>query len=191
MNQEEGFLSAIRDKLDDDCNRLIYADWLEECGGAQSIARSEFIRVECELAALAQEDERCTELKARLKELSASVGPQWLALVSKPGIENCHFRFEFQCPKQWDKLQSTGDSAIRFCEMCRKNVYYCRTIGEARAHAYRGDCVAVDLRVDRREGDLQFRRMLLGKVAYERRPAPPTEEDEPGNPPSRRGRRRN
>jgi len=32
MNDDSGFLQAIRDNPDDDTHRLIYADWLEERG---------------------------------------------------------------------------------------------------------------------------------------------------------------
>ena len=41
------FLAGIIANPEDDDVRLIYADWLEECGAAE---RAEFIRVQCELA---------------------------------------------------------------------------------------------------------------------------------------------
>lgn len=47
MSAEAAFLAAIVDRPDDDHPRLLYADWLEEQGEAE---RSEFIRVQCELA---------------------------------------------------------------------------------------------------------------------------------------------
>jgi uncharacterized protein (TIGR02996 family) len=47
MLNRRPFLESIRDNLDDDGVRLIYADWLEEHGDP---ARAEFIRVQSELA---------------------------------------------------------------------------------------------------------------------------------------------
>ena len=45
----ELFLAAIRDQPDDDTLRLAYADWLDENGDPE---RAEFVRVQCQLAAL-------------------------------------------------------------------------------------------------------------------------------------------
>lgn len=42
------FLAAIAENPQDDTPRLIFADWLEECGNQPE--RAEFIRVQCELA---------------------------------------------------------------------------------------------------------------------------------------------
>jgi uncharacterized protein (TIGR02996 family) len=44
---DAAFIRAILDAPDDDVPRLVYADWLDERGDA---ARSEFVRVQCELA---------------------------------------------------------------------------------------------------------------------------------------------
>jgi uncharacterized protein (TIGR02996 family) len=47
---DAAFLQAILDDPDDDSPRLVYADWLEEHGGAAQQARAEFIRLQCALA---------------------------------------------------------------------------------------------------------------------------------------------
>jgi hypothetical protein len=51
-------------------------------------------------------------------------------------------------------LQQTKKVGVRFCEECRKKVYYCHTIEEARDHADQGHCVAVDASVPRQPDDL-------------------------------------
>ena len=51
MSDDDGFLATIIAHPEDDAPRLVYADWLEERGDEVSVARSEFIRVQCELAA--------------------------------------------------------------------------------------------------------------------------------------------
>lgn len=47
---EENFLAAIRAEPSDDTVRLAYADWLEERGGSDDLARAGLIRSQCWLA---------------------------------------------------------------------------------------------------------------------------------------------
>jgi uncharacterized protein (TIGR02996 family) len=61
----------------------------------------------------------------------------------------------------------TDDRTVRFCDACRQNVHFCDTITEARSHASDGHCVAVDLGVIRREGDLEGWHWMLGRVSVE------------------------
>lgn len=59
MTHEEAFLAAIREAVEDDAPRLIYADWLDERGEGE---RAEFIRVQCRIADVNAEllsDEDC------------------------------------------------------------------------------------------------------------------------------------
>jgi uncharacterized protein (TIGR02996 family) len=55
------FLRDIKDHPDDDTPRLVLADWLEEHGDP----RGEFVRVQCQLARLREDDLRCPALLAR------------------------------------------------------------------------------------------------------------------------------
>jgi uncharacterized protein (TIGR02996 family) len=50
MSDEAAFLAAIRANPDDDASRLVYADWLDEQGGASNEARAEYIRLEIQHA---------------------------------------------------------------------------------------------------------------------------------------------
>src|SRR5262249_36539754 len=145
MNEDTAFLRAIVADPKDDAARLVYADWLEEHGDP----RAEFLRVDCALAGMKPNDQRYEALQGRLRQLSETLDAGWLTVVSRPPIENCGLRFKFRCPKKWDQLKSTGDDAQRFCETCRKTVYYCDSIEEGRRHAWQGDCIAIDLRVER------------------------------------------
>ncbi len=70
---EQAFLSDIRASPDDGV-RLIYADWLQENGQPQ---RAEFIRVQVELARLADDDPRRKALADRQDELLAAHGDEW------------------------------------------------------------------------------------------------------------------
>jgi uncharacterized protein (TIGR02996 family) len=157
LNDESAFLKALQERPDDEVTRLVYADWLQERGDP----RGEFLRLQCSLAGLTPKDESHARHRARLQELARDIDPGWLALVGTPGIENCRrVEFEFECPLKWEKLQPTDDPAKRFCSTCRKHVFYCETIREARRRALGGQCVAVDWRVERKGTDLMRRRDL-------------------------------
>jgi hypothetical protein len=71
-------------------------------------------------------------------------------------------KFEFLCDRRWEDLRPSGDRALRRCDACRQDVHYCDTITEARRHAWEGHCIAVDLGVIRRDGDLWPPQMWLG-----------------------------
>jgi uncharacterized protein (TIGR02996 family) len=77
MNRADAFLQAIRDAPEDDTPRLIFADWLEEQGDPASVARAEFIRVQCALATLPEDDDRRWALETRQKQLLWQHGKHW------------------------------------------------------------------------------------------------------------------
>ena len=89
MTDHDPFLHAIVSQPDADAPRLIYADWLEEQGHAE---RAEFIRVQCELAAMKASDVatwdliRLQELEEReeeLLELPAALGENPIREVAR------------------------------------------------------------------------------------------------------------
>jgi uncharacterized protein (TIGR02996 family) len=159
---DDDFLRAILANPKDDAAVLIYSDWLDEQGDATSAAKAEFLR-------LIAEDGRRRGKKARqrLRELAAGLDTGWLAVVSRLAVENCLVKrrageewpprsvFRFRCDRNWDDLQPTDDQNIRLCSACSLSVHYCDTIGEARRHAAEGHCIAIDLGIKRRAGDLE------------------------------------
>src|SRR5262249_20836552 len=72
--QERAFLDDILPQPEDDTVRRIYADWLDDQGQAH---RGEFIRVQCELANLAEDDPRRAGLLEREWELLAVYRDAW------------------------------------------------------------------------------------------------------------------
>jgi uncharacterized protein (TIGR02996 family) len=71
---DDVFVQAILSAPDDDTPRLTYADWLEEHGRPE---RAAFIRVECQLARLPDDDPRRPDLEARERQLLAEHGEEW------------------------------------------------------------------------------------------------------------------
>jgi uncharacterized protein (TIGR02996 family) len=176
MHNDADFMKMLLADPADDTTRLVYADWLEEQGDAVSAAKSEFLRLTAQLATGTGTQRDWKKKEKRLQELAAGLDTDWLAVVSRLRVENCHskrttaearpafrVRFDFICDRHWEDLQPTGDTALRFCEACRQNVHYCDTIIEARKHAQDGHCIAVDLGVIRRERDLEPPLMVLGR----------------------------
>ena len=74
MTDENAFLQAVIADPDDDAPRLIYADWLDENGESE---RAEFIRVQCHLARMGNDDQRRAELVSRERELLAAHDALW------------------------------------------------------------------------------------------------------------------
>jgi uncharacterized protein (TIGR02996 family) len=128
-----------------------YILWLEDPGGTHAECEA----IDAALLDMERADLRSKLMSARLDELRRQADPRWLALIDRPPVENCEVQFKFRCPKQWQRLTATEDSQVRFCDACRKNVYYCGTVDEARAHARQGRCVAVRSGQRRCSGDLE------------------------------------
>jgi uncharacterized protein (TIGR02996 family) len=80
MNTAEAFLVDIIEHPDDDTPRLIYADWLADRGDT---ARADFIRVQIELARLAEDHPRRIALLQREGELLRQHRKKWLAELPK------------------------------------------------------------------------------------------------------------
>jgi hypothetical protein len=51
--------------------------------------------------------------------------------------------FEFLCPKTWEKLSLTDDADMRFCSVCRKDVFLCSTPEDFIEFGRSGKCVAI------------------------------------------------
>jgi uncharacterized protein (TIGR02996 family) len=82
MNHEQAFLQAIRETPDEDAPRLIYADWLEEQGGAARAARAAFIRLQCRLVDLPDEDPVRDRLEDEAADLLAEYQAEWTQPLS-------------------------------------------------------------------------------------------------------------
>jgi uncharacterized protein (TIGR02996 family) len=163
---EEQLLADIA--AGDDASRLVYADWLESNG---DIRRAEFLRTQEAMRDLPAHDAdaRLTfvEHSRRLRQLATLIDLDWRMHVARAPVEGCkvNVRFDFACPKQWSDLVETENPEVRNCDLCRQQVFYCTSIPEARQHAWRGRCVAVDISNERTKHDLERPPPMVGMIA--------------------------
>lgn len=146
---ERSLLHAIVQR--DDTSRIIYADWLEQQGDP---VRAEFVRVQDKLLAMQPGDAERAVHESRLGALAAEIDVAWRLLIASPAVERCGVASRVQCPMTWSALQATERDGVRHCTGCQRDVYYALTVGEARAHAKDGHCVALDVTSARWRDDL-------------------------------------
>jgi uncharacterized protein (TIGR02996 family) len=79
MSDEKALLAAIWSEPHEDTPRLAYADWLQETGLEANVARAEFIRLQCELAMLSEDDRRFRVARAAANKLLKAWGHVWKA----------------------------------------------------------------------------------------------------------------
>lgn len=171
MTDEAGFLRAILDEPANNDLRLIYADWLEEQRDPVAVKKAEFLRLTVTgldlLVSPPLQTKEAQVRQQRLQQLAAELDTDWLAVTSHLLVENCPIKgkepgyqnasqspFQFLCDRRWQDLRATEDRDVRFCDGCQQQVHYCDTIGEARRHADMDHCIAIDLGIIRKEGDL-------------------------------------
>jgi uncharacterized protein (TIGR02996 family) len=94
MPTHEGFWESIRDDPVSDTPRLIYADWLEEQG---DLPRAEFIRVQCRLARLDEDEDEHADLSYRQEMLLRVHGDDWRA--SLPACRGVEWAFRRGMPE--------------------------------------------------------------------------------------------
>jgi uncharacterized protein (TIGR02996 family) len=75
---EQAFLQAIREDPDDDTPRLIYADWLQEQGSQANEDRANFIRWQCRLAHMAEDDPLRAGLQSEADKLLNLHRQEWM-----------------------------------------------------------------------------------------------------------------
>jgi uncharacterized protein (TIGR02996 family) len=157
-SDEAAFLAGIRAEPKDDLRRLVYADWLEEQADDECRAKAEYLRLEVHVSGSPDDPQRDAHI-LKLRDVAEGLPVEWKAAVAKVPIENCNVRWRFQCPKKWDQLEETISADVRFCSACRKDVYFCRSVEYAREMAEtKGHCVAIDLGVIRKAGDMDMLR---------------------------------
>jgi uncharacterized protein (TIGR02996 family) len=162
MSDEAAFLNAVLFDPQDEAPRLVYADWLDEQEDPAAAAKATFVRTDARLKLLPDRHRGREPLVSQLKALARHLDPGWLSVVSRLPIENCTL-IANRCPKRWEGLEPTDAVNVRFCSECERTVHYCPTIQAARKHALAGDCIAVDVAIPRKDGDLEKPLMVLGR----------------------------
>lgn len=151
QREEVALFTEVVMNLDDDGARGIYADWLEERGDP----RAEILRLEDELLQTDRDSDEFVAIQKRLRTLRRGVSKEWIEAITRPAIEKCTHNDPHSCPQRWDRLSLTQFSRLRQCWVCHHQVYYCRTMSEARSQ---GGRVAVSVTLAREPGDLKGRK---------------------------------
>ncbi len=94
MTHADAFLRDILANPDDDAPRLIFADWLEEQGDANSVARAEFIRIQCALAAGHVPQQQREELVRREQQILDEWDEEWVRPIRR-FVKNWEFHRGF------------------------------------------------------------------------------------------------
>lgn len=149
---EQRFLLRLRDNPDDNAMRMVFADWLEERG------RSNKARV---VRLLADPPDEGTHAAHELRVASSHLEPDWLAIVSRTPIDGCpapvqDIKFNFRCPLSWDTLTTTDAPRVRDCDRCKRQVFFCTTLHEVRAHGEARHCVAFSSALLRSEAQVAY-----------------------------------
>ena len=102
MHDDSVFLLQLDEAPEDDLLPLVYADWLDERGDA---TRAEFLRLQQRLLKVRHRQTGFHELSTRLFRLGRSLGPAWLAIVSRPRLagtcwagtdsRDCHYIWRY------------------------------------------------------------------------------------------------
>jgi uncharacterized protein (TIGR02996 family) len=74
---ERAFLDSIAADPEDDAPRLVFADWLDDHGLAH---RAEFVRLQCRLARMEEDDHERLDLELREADLLFVYGKQWAVM---------------------------------------------------------------------------------------------------------------
>jgi len=118
MADDATFLGAIRASPEDDCSRLVYADWLEERGAP----RGEFIRVQVALAHLPEDNDRWADLAAREQLLLEQHEAEWARPLHpfcdrwafpRGFVEWVRLRGKYSCPTDPDFLDCLPEVTAR------------------------------------------------------------------------------
>ena len=117
---ESPFLEAIVAEPDELAHRLVYADWLEDQGGEEALARAEFIRAQLERDRLHPAHPRARALLRREEALLHRHGADWSAGVN-PLVRRWRFHRGFieEVRLTVEQLLQNGPTLLRLAPLRR------------------------------------------------------------------------
>lgn len=62
-------------------------------------------------------------------------------MVAVKNVLDC--QFSFKCPQEWKALEKSPFRDIRFCNACKKEVFFCKNREQIAWARFNGHCVAV------------------------------------------------
>lgn len=85
-------------------------------------------------------------------------------------VLDCNYRK--LCPQTWENLEETKNEKVRFCDMCRREVFYAVNKKEAVKLARNRKCVAFEMTEDenyeiqRKVADFKMTKNYVGRPKY-------------------------
>lgn len=128
--------------------RLVRADELEEQGFD---LEARWVRLECHVAQATGVERQA--LQQTLGTVSAALGPERVAAVSRASIEACPMVVGGRCPGRWDLLEPV-EGVRRTCHECGTSVTHVLDVLRAQDVVFDGGTVAIDLAAARTPEDL-------------------------------------
>jgi uncharacterized protein (TIGR02996 family) len=130
MSTEDALLKAIAAKPEDDEPRIIYADWLDanDTGDGRRHDRAEFIRIQCALARMGEDDKCRTTLQAREHVLLDGQRDEWLNHLREYGVTDVRFRRgapEWVCISADDFINNMG-KVFELIPVCEAGITDCQ-----------------------------------------------------------------
>jgi uncharacterized protein (TIGR02996 family) len=98
MTTKAALVRAVFAEPHDDAPRLVYADWLEEHGDEHDRTRAEFIRLQCEIAQIDEDDPGYDQLARRQSRLWNRNARRWRSGLG-PALRDSPFVRGFPYPK--------------------------------------------------------------------------------------------
>ncbi len=89
--------------------------------------------------------------------------------MKKIGIRNCEFAFK--CSEDWGQMEDVtenfqGETEVRYCDSCKKEVYLCDDDEEFARHIRLNHCIAITPIGDIPFEKIDFMRKTLGVMKF-------------------------
>jgi uncharacterized protein (TIGR02996 family) len=148
MDAQQQFYEFIRRNPEEDAPRLIYADWLDELGDP----RGEFIRVQCELAKLTEQEEgRRKLLQERERALWKLHRRQWMRSLKVYHVREARFRRGFLETAELFTRPHPVETPTQFAERWNNFIEQEPALAQVRLHLHHDCAVTKVIRRDRLE----------------------------------------
>ena len=170
---EDPSLHTICERPEDDKPRLDYADRLDQGDEPREAAAAEFIRVQCALASMTDDDPSRPNLTARELALQEGQQKHWRALLDPYLVRDFTLRrgFPDQVTLSADAFIRYGGDLLQAAPIRAVKIVECQDVGALAASPHLTNLISLDLS---RSGIQDLSKSGIGDAGDERWPPPHT-----------------